>query len=370
MRIAVFYNLNFGGAKRAVFEQIRELKKYNHKVDVYTTDLSKDIFDPAQAADITYYYRFNPIVLPFFKRLFSDLCTFFLLPQLHKKIAKDIDKNTYDLVLVHPDKLTQAPFLLRFLKTKSAYYCQEPLRIVYEYSLRFQEKVGIIKKIYEELTRLYRKRIDRLNVLSATYTLASCFHIRERMIEVYDVFPKISYLGVDEKTFKPEKVKKKNQVFFVGGKDVWNDGYDLAKKAVELIPKKIRPELLVVSWRKENGERLSEKDLVKIYNQSIVTLTLSRFETFGLVPLESMACGITVIATNVSGHRETVVDGKVGFLVDFEPVQISDKIVSLIQNKFLQKELSENARKHILKTWSWKKRGKELSDLLINLVKN
>lgn len=371
MKVAVFYNLAFGGAKRVVLEHVRGLVKRGHTVDLYTTDFEKDIFNPSPEAHAAYRYPFDneTIHLPMINRFVADYQNFFRLKNLHKQIAQDIDSRNYDLVLAHPDRLTQAPFLLRFLRTPSIYYCQEPLRIVYEFGLRLTENVGFLKRIYEETTRLVRKHIDRDNVRSATLTLASCLHIRERMIEAYDVFPKVSYLGVDDKVFRPLRVKKENKVFFVGSMIQTIDGYDLVERALKLIPPSIRPKLQVLSWTKNNRERFSEKDLVLFYNQSMVTLCMSRFETFGLVPLESMACGTPVIATNVSGHRETVLNNKTGFLVDFEPKEIAEKMKTMIQKPLLASELGKSAREHIEMVWSWEKRLDEFEALLKKFLK-
>jgi glycosyltransferase involved in cell wall biosynthesis len=372
MKIAVFYNLAFGGAKRVVLEHVKGLQKSGHSVDVYTVNGENDVFDPSQFANNVFNYTFildskHPLI----KRFINDYKNFISLKNLHKKIATDIDSRQYDIVLVHPDRFTQSPFLLRYIKTSSAYYCQEPLRIVYEYSMRLREKVNFLKRSYEELTRLYRKQIDRENVRAATFTIASCYYVRERMIESYEVFPKVIYCAVDEKIFHPTKnIKKKNQIFYVGSPQVIEDGYDLVKNAMKLIPSDNRPKLHIVSWKKSNGERLTEKELVKIYNDSFVTLCTSRLETFGLVPLESMACGIPVIATNVSGHRETVIDGKTGFLVDFDPKEIADKILYLIDDKKIAVELGKNARKHIQKSWTWEKSINDLEVYLLKITNN
>lgn len=371
MRIAIFYNLAFGGAKRVVQEHVKGLTAKGHIVDVYTTDASRDIFNPSLFANETFYYFFDEKrnSTPFVGRFFSDYQNFFVLKKLHKKIAKAIDKNKYDLVIAHPDKLTQSPFILRFLKTPSLYYCQEPLRIVHEYSFRFKENVNLLNRVYEELTRYYRKQIDITNVRSASMTLASCYHVRERMIISYDVTPKVSYLGVDDKVFKPLSLKKKREVFFVGSKDLPLDGFDLAQEALMKIPKNIRPELRIVSWKKQNGERLTENELVEQYNVALLILCMSRLETFGLVPLESMACGTPVIATNVSGHRETVVNGKTGFLVDFDPMEIAEKIQLLIKNEELRKKMEKDSRKHIQDNWSWDRRINELEESLQDFLK-
>lgn len=364
MKIAVFYNLAFGGAKRVVFDQVKYLTQNGHIVDVFTTDSLHDAFDMEQVAHHTYRYDFvSPHTpLSFINQFLEDFTIVLLLKKTHKQIAQDIDEKKYDVVLVHPDRFTQAPYLLRFLKTRSAYYCQEPLRIVYEYGMRFQNSPTKLHTFYEMGRRTLRKKIDVENVRAATATIASCYHIRERMIEAYDVLPFVVYAGIDIHTFHPVRLKKEQKVFFVGSKDESTDGYILAKKAIDLIPVSSRPELVVISWRKENGERLHDEELVRMYAQSCVTLCVSTFETFGLVPLESMACGTSVIATRISGHRETVKEES-GFLVEPDPVEIKAKI-----EFFLDKTNAQNygnkARVYVEKEWSWEKKIQDLEKTL------
>ncbi len=370
MKIAIYYYINFSGAKRVVMEHAKGLKSLGHTVDIYTTDTAKDIFDPAQFADNKFLYNFSPkiINIPIAKRIKSDFVDNFLsLRLLNKKIAKDIDKRGYDVVLVHTDIRTQAPFLLMYLKTKNVYYCLEPLRNAYEYSLRLKENVSVFNRFYEDLNRLIRKQIDRKNARSADRAITLSLFARERMIAAYDLYPKVSYLGINEKLFRPKKLKKKGQVFFVAEKYTIY-GYDLAKEAMNLIPKEIRPELKIVSWKKDNNERLSDEELVDLYNQSFVTLSLSRFDTFGLVPLESMACGIPVIALNVAGYRETILDGKTGYLVDFEPNEIAEKIIYLINHPKEASKMGQNGRKWIEENWTWGKQIKKLNKMLEEFI--
>ncbi len=366
MKIAIYYYINFSGAKRVVMEHAKGLADLGHSVDIYTIDTSKDIFDPAKFADNKYLYIFSPkdLNIPVLKRFKKDFVdTFISLRILHKKIAEDIDSRKYNIVLVHTDINTQAPFLLRYLKTKNIYFCLEPLRNAYEYSLRLKGDVSVFNRLYESFNRWIRKQIDKKNTLSAGKTITLSLFARERMIAAYDLFPKVSYLGVDEKKFRIKNIKKKKQVFFVAEKHSIY-GYDLAKKAISLIPKNIRPEFKIISWKKNNNQRLTDEELVNLYNESFVTLSLSRFDTFGLVPLESMACGAPVIALNVAGYRETVLDKKTGYLVDFDPKEIAMRIIFLMRNPEIAEKMGEDGRHWIEEKWTWKKQIQNLNRII------
>jgi glycosyltransferase involved in cell wall biosynthesis len=371
MRIAVFYNLTFSGAKRTVLEHVKGLKTLGHIVDVYTLDRERDIFDPGSNADSEFRYKYHQkiINIPFLKRIVKDLSDFILLKFIHKKIAQDIDKKEYDIALIHTDKFTQAPFILRFLKTKNVYFCLEPLKMVYEYGLRIPENLSFFNKIYETCNRYVRKKIDRENAEAADFSLSISYFGRELMIQGFDMYPKISYLGVNTEQFKNLYIPKKNQILFVGQKLKLN-GYEYALEAVSLIPKKIRPELKILSISKSNGERLSDEEIVKLYNESLITLSLSNFDTFGLVALESLACEVPVIAFNVAGYRETMIDGKTGYLVDFSASEIANKIAALIKNPVLRNKMGKDGRDWVEKQWTWKKQIRRLEALLADYGSN
>jgi len=364
MKIAIFYNLHFGGAKRVVREHARGLKNLGNHVDIYTLEHDQDILDPESILDKKYLYKFqlHKGSIPLLSRLYKDIQIFYSLKNLHKKIARDIDSREYDIVLVHSDNLTQSPFLLRFLKTNNVYYCLEPLRIAYEYSLRIPESIRGLNRMYEICTRMIRKNIDRTNARSAKNILTLSLFGREYIIHAFDRYPKISYLGVDINKFHPVTKKKKNQILFVAEKE-YIYGYDLAIEAMKLIPENIRPKLKVV-FGTNKKQRISDEDLIQLYSESIITLSLSRFDTFGLVPLESMACATPVIALNVAGYRETIIDGKTGFLVDFDVKDIAETILFCLNKPEKIKQMGINGRRWVKKYWSWEKQIKLLESFL------
>ena len=46
-----------------------------------------------------------------------------------------------------------------------------------------------------------------------------------------------------------------------------------------------------------------------------LTVAPARYEGFGMVPLEAMACGNAVVASDTGAYRDMIAEGKSGFLV-------------------------------------------------------
>lgn len=63
--------------------------------------------------------------------------------------------------------------------------------------------------------------------------------------------------------------------------------------------------------------------------RAIATLFIARNEDFGMVALESMACGVPVIGVDEGGIRETVIDGKTGILLS--PEATKEELITAIR---------------------------------------
>lgn len=356
MKVAYFYNLKFGGAKRVVMDQIKYLRNKKNDITIYTMNHEKDIFDPGKYARLkNYNLPLAHIGQPIISKLFYSYYIFWKLRNIQRKIAHKIDTKKFDVVIVHPDQFTQAPYLLRYLKTRSIYYTQEPYRLSFEHSMRIDENFPIYIKVFEHVLRYFIKLVDRKNVKSATWIIASSLSVRERMIQGYNVFPFVCPPGVNTEVFKNKKLKRDN-ILFVGSDTDKIDGYDLLVSALELFPEHGRPLVKKVIWRRKNKERITENELSDLYNSSKLTVCTSRFETFGLIPLESMACGTPVVATNIGGHRETVINNITGFLVGPDPKEIAEKIMFLLKTNNYS-FYSSNAAKHVKINWNLNKRN-------------
>jgi D-inositol-3-phosphate glycosyltransferase len=82
------------------------------------------------------------------------------------------------------------------------------------------------------------------------------------------------------------------------------------------------------------------------YRAADVVVVPSRSESFGLVALESAACGVPVVAAAVGGLRSLVVDGETGFLVESrEPADYARKVDELLSDPGRAADLGRNAAK-------------------------
>jgi glycosyltransferase involved in cell wall biosynthesis len=61
---------------------------------------------------------------------------------------------------------------------------------------------------------------------------------------------------------------------------------------------------------------IGEKELLDLYARCLATIYIPIDEDFGLIPVESMVAGKPCIVANEGGLKETVVDGKTGFLIE------------------------------------------------------
>ena len=73
----------------------------------------------------------------------------------------------------------------------------------------------------------------------------------------------------------------------------------------------------------------------------------SRYEGFGNVLVEAMACGVPVVATSSAGTREIVTTGEDGLLVErHEPAAVAAALDRLLNDAALRQRMSQTARRH------------------------
>jgi glycosyltransferase involved in cell wall biosynthesis len=312
LRIGVFQNLPVGGAYRVFAEEVSFLSKHH---ELYGYSLSEhEWFIPVQRYFSRYHfytYSFRTLPFSFLTRILRDFQLFFLYPFFHAKIAVQMLSDRCDVILVHPDRFTQAPLLLLFLRFSRVpvfYYCHESLRMVYEPHLAFTENVSLLNIFYEYMTRYIRRVYDSLSTRSASFLFTNSRFTQNNINRIYHRDSIVLYPGVSSSFFSSRNVQRKQQVLFIGEKTSEN-GYPLLHSLLSVLKK----HMISVHFVEFGTQRISDTRLISLYAQSKATLCLSIQEPFGMVSVESMASGTPVIAVNEGGYTETVVDGKTGF---------------------------------------------------------
>jgi len=87
-----------------------------------------------------------------------------------------------------------------------------------------------------------------------------------------------------------------------------------------------------------------QEDVAEVISMADVMLLPSEKESFGLVALEAMACGVPVVATLAGGLPEVVLDGECGFLCEIGDVhRMAERTLTLLQDEELYRRFSKVA---------------------------
>ena len=163
---------------------------------------------------------------------------------------------------------------------------------------------------------------------------------KEKLDIDFDYLP--SPLDVQEFN-KIENVKKiENQVAYVG-RDSHEKGIDILKKAESQINGNV-VYCVDRSW----------EDAMRIIKSSSAVVVPSRMESLPTTIKEAFYLNVPVIATNVGGIPELVIDNETGLLVPSEnPEKLADAVNELLSDTEKAKKLARNGNDFVKKNMTW-----------------
>jgi glycosyltransferase involved in cell wall biosynthesis len=376
-------------------EQAKRLA-VDHSVEGYTLTTADDAFAdlrPFLSRHKVYHFRPTPRLNSPFGRLNQAirLLDLYRLENVYRKMASDIDEAGYDVLLAHPCQVEQAPGVIYFVnRTPTVYYCHEPLRFLYEQPpprpyYGNESKWRRTCDRFDPLPDLYHSKLrhrDTRNIKASRMVLVNSNFTRKAVQRIYGVEAHVSYHGVDLQIFRPLAPGKKHRVLSVGSLTPLK-AHDFLIEAISRIPSGRRPALTIISNFEDPAERdyletiaknhavalqlwtnVDDNRLVEMYNQAVITVYAPIGEPFGLVPLESMACGTPLVSVREGGVSESMIHGETGVLTDRDPVQFSKAILQLLDNPGLAAEYGKRGRKHMLESWTWERAVRSLEKRL------
>ncbi|MBC8285552.1 MAG: glycosyltransferase family 4 protein [Nitrospinae bacterium] len=190
--------------------------------------------------------------------------------------------------------------------------------------------------------------------------------------------------GVDTTVFKPEQFKHVTPLVILPSRMLWDKGVGEFVECARLVrqSKKNVRFALIGSPDLENPESISiaqlktwvsdgivewwgkRTDMPEVYKQSTVVCFPSYREGLPKTLLEAASCGKPIVAFNVPGCREIVIDGKNGFLVPFKNTEkLVDSINILLGDEQLRKKFGTFGREKVVNEFSQERVVEETLDV-------
>lgn len=221
----------------------------------------------------------------------------------------------------------------------------------------------------------FQKRLNIFKKLKPTFIAPSSWMFTQAKSSylLRDMDIRVIPNGVDTNIFCPQSKNTAREFFglsptkkiiMFGANSIGNDvnkGFDdfleilplisnsINKKNVEFVVfGRVSEEVKTICMQqsiKSIGKVTDEKNLALLYSAADLVCVPSIQESFGLIALEAMSCGVPVVAYKTSGLMDIVANGITGFLATpFDKNDFAKKIIQILKDSQLEKKMSIEAR--------------------------
>lgn len=350
-----------GGAGKVVLEIGRRLAKNVNVVCV------------AQKINNNYINDYEEINFQSLNGPTTDSFSFWLLfpywqYKTWKTVNRYISREATILCSVFPSNWIIFPYKLLHPKVKIIWFCQEPSAFVQDTNW-INAISNPIKRVIAKLFNPIFKAVDQKLAKIPNHILANSHYAKGLIKKIYKRDSIVVYPGIDKKRFYPIPFSKKEDYILTVSRlskfknvDILINAYSKLKDShfrlkivgngeeLNNLIKLCRK--LEISHRVDFLTKVSDREIVKIYQKAKLFVLCSKNEPFGIVPVEAMACGTPVIADESGGPKETVINGKTGLLIkDINPQNLCRTIESIEENL---KDFCSNCSDYISDKFDWR----------------
>lgn len=345
-----------GGADRVVIEKANYLAEYGYDVTIVTdSQHNRDTFYPLSSKvllkdlsiDFEQEYKYNSII-----RIFLY---FSLMKKYREKLNNFLYSEKPDIVIT---TLGRNMDFLTDIKDGSIKIGESHIAKPFIRNFHLLESKGpihnMIAKIWMRIVTMNCKKLDALVLL--TKNDAKNW---ERITKTHIIPNPLPFAPSSASTCENK------QAIFVARMSE-QKGYEYLINAWEIVYAKHPEWILNIYGDGEEKEKIQttihQKRLNSVihlkgtttniqekYLKSSICILSSRFEGFGMVLLEAMACGVPCVAFDCPyGPSDIIKNGEDGFLVEhLNTIALANRICDLIEQDALRKEMGIAARRNI-----------------------
>jgi len=206
-------------------------------------------------------------------------------------------------------------------------YCHTPMRYAWEEGFLDGEQLGRLAKLAMPRLLVRLRRQDLAGAASPDVFVANSRHVAERIARYYGRSAEIVHPPVNVEHFLGlERERERGDSYLVFGRVVPYKRVDLAVAACELLGRRLdvagdgRALAGIRAQAATGGQiefvgRVSDSERDRLLSRARALLFPGE-EDFGIVPVETQAAGVPVIAYGVGGASESVLDGETGVLFE------------------------------------------------------
>ncbi len=354
-----------GGAEVHLWENLIRLHKKGHNVTLISTGFKgsskESVIDGIRILRTGQEWNFN-YVAPFL-------------------IRKTLVSNNYDVLI---EDINKIPFfsplyvdipimgIVPHIFGKTIFYQTNPIFASYVYMWELP-----LTKVYKNIPFLVISPSTRDDMINRGFPSENI---------------KVVYCGIDhESYYYDENIKrfKNPTILYVGRLKKYKSVQHIIE-SLAFIKKEIpNVKLLIVGegdYKKEliklvkklNLEKhveftgfVTHEKKVEYLRKSHISVYPSLIEGWGLVNIEAAACGTPVIASNVSGLKDSVKDGETGYLYEYGNTKdLADKLIRILKN-VNKKEYDMLVKKSLLwaQEYTWENSAEEMEKMIYDTIK-
>ena len=114
---------------------------------------------------------------------------------------------------------------------------------------------------------------------------------------------------------------------------------------------------------------VTPEDKVRWLNRMDIVVNTSAKEGWGLTVIEANACGAPVVASDVPGLRDSVLDGQTGLLYEYGNIeQLVEKISLVLRDEHFRSRLAEEALRWA-STFTWESSTDKMEEALKEAIR-